>query len=437
MKKTIELTDAQRAEAEAQLRRGRFNLLQGQPFIAYGAMKLTLQETSEIPTLMTDGQKIYYNPAYVLTTETPDVMYWDFAVSEVVHETLHAFFGHCKDWAAQGYDPALVNIAQDYVVNLHVKDMGYPIHPNWLFDERFRTMNWYQVYDILKSEQQKQPGQSMPGRTCEVRPQPPEPADGQAEDGQGQGDLKGADGKPAPPSPGDGPASKAEADAYNQWDRIAVEAAKFAQGMGNVPAFADQLVAEIMRPRIHWSSYVSRFMRRASKGDYSFVRPNKRYLHRGLILPSNTTRRGQVVVGVDTSGSCLHLLSQFFGELWGIAKAVKVDMDVIECDTHPAGWRLRRPEDVTKIKHQGGGGTDFRPVFEAVREGRCEGLADHAGRIRRPDLLIFLTDGEGTYPDAPPPYPVLWCIPGAERLSDHWKPPFGMIVDLPTDGGNS
>jgi predicted metal-dependent peptidase len=65
---------------------------------------------------------------------------------------------------------------------------------------------------------------------------------------------------------------------------------------------------------------------------------------------------------------------------------------------------------------RGGGGTDFRPVFDWVRE---QGMM--------PSALVFLTDGMGTYPDQPPPYPVLWVL-----SPQHQKPPWGkhVVIDL-------
>jgi predicted metal-dependent peptidase len=49
----------------------------------------------------------------------------------------------------------------------------------------------------------------------------------------------------------------------------------------------------------------------------------------------------------------------------------------------------------------GGGGTDFRPVFEWLDAAGC-----------RPDALVYFTDACGDFPGAPPPYPVLWLVKG-------------------------
>ena len=58
----------------------------------------------------------------------------------------------------------------------------------------------------------------------------------------------------------------------------------------------------------------------------------------------------------------------------------------------------------------GGGGTDFRPVFEYIDE----------HQEINPDLLIFFTDGYGAYPERAPAYPVLWLLTADGQCSVDW-----------------
>ena len=50
---------------------------------------------------------------------------------------------------------------------------------------------------------------------------------------------------------------------------------------------------------------------------------------------------------------------------------------------------------------EGGGGTDFRPVFDWV---------EHENRS--PNMLVYFTDAEGDFPKLPPNYPVIWLVKG-------------------------
>jgi predicted metal-dependent peptidase len=93
---------------------------------------------------------------------------------------------------------------------------------------------------------------------------------------------------------------------------------------------------------------------------------------------------------------------------------------VAYCDTRVTGLLELEPGDAPVFKPAGGGGTDFRPVFEKVAE---EGL--------EPACLIFMTDCMGTFPEEPPPYPVLWLSTiRPEELSEGYTPPFGELLYL-------
>jgi len=61
----------------------------------------------------------------------------------------------------------------------------------------------------------------------------------------------------------------------------------------------------------------------------------------------------------------------------------------------------------------GGGGTDFRPVFEWL---------DH--HQYRPDLLVYFTDAEGRFPAKEPDFPVIWLIKGKSPVA------FGTRIQL-------
>ena len=46
----------------------------------------------------------------------------------------------------------------------------------------------------------------------------------------------------------------------------------------------------------------------------------------------------------------------------------------------------------------GGGGTDFRPVFDYIKNNSIN-----------PACMLYLTDMYGSFPQEAPQYPVLWC----------------------------
>jgi predicted metal-dependent peptidase len=63
----------------------------------------------------------------------------------------------------------------------------------------------------------------------------------------------------------------------------------------------------------------------------------------------------------------------------------------------------------------GGGGTDFQPAFDKIEE---MGLV--------PDMMVFFTDGYGTFPKSEPLYPVIWASISGKSV----KYPFGEVVEI-------
>jgi len=443
--------------AKVWLQRGRYEILNGAPFFGYGAMKLTFKEDSTLPTLATDGQFIRYNPDYVEKTSTPEFPAYVWAKSEVLHEVMHGMFGHCKDWKARGLDPALANRAQDYVINLMIDKMGYPVHPTWLFDRKYAGMTWQEVYDILKKEQDA--GASLPQPHCVILVQPSAGEVDGKEDGEGSGGGKSGDKedekdkKPAQDGIGSGessgeddgegsgsgssdgqklpengpstPKADAKPSKWNDWDRIVLEAATWAESIGKLPAEMRDYAREIVKPRYNWRATLYRFMSVAKKGAYSFRRPNKRYIAQGIVMPSLHSWTADAVLLVDSSGSTIPFLPGFLGCVAEISRVLGVPVDVAQLDTKIQNvFKLKRPDDVKKLAKDIGGGTDFRPGFEWIQK-----------RGRKPEVVIFFTDGEGTYPDTPPSYKVIWCIPDAARLKKEnpdYYPRFGTVIDVPS-----
>jgi predicted metal-dependent peptidase len=65
----------------------------------------------------------------------------------------------------------------------------------------------------------------------------------------------------------------------------------------------------------------------------------------------------------------------------------------------------------------GRGGTDFRPVFDWLAQ-------QHDAAT----VVLYATDGMGSFPSRPPPWPVIWLLtPDAVRLSEL---PFGVGVRM-------
>ena len=80
----------------------------------------------------------------------------------------------------------------------------------------------------------------------------------------------------------------------------------------------------------------------------------------------------------------------------------------------PLPHRLLLPGEPLAFSPVGGGGTDFRPVFDWI--GR------HAPQTR---LLLYFTDLRGRFPDTAALYDTVWVCPAAAGT-----PPFGTRIAL-------
>ena len=92
-------------------------------------------------------------------------------------------------------------------------------------------------------------------------------------------------------------------------------------------------------------------------------------------------------------------------------------MTLLTCDSdlnYGCPWTFEAWDEFTfDVELRGGGGTNFRPVFDWVK------AQDSA-----PGLLIYFTDGEGTFPEREPDYPVSWLVKGKAKV------PFGQRIQL-------
>ena len=154
--------------------------------------------------------------------------------------------------------------------------------------------------------------------------------------------------------------------------------------------------------------------------DYTWSPPNRRYIYSGLYLPSvHREGIGQLVVALDTSSSIRQQeLEEFAAEISAISDQAQPEaIRVLYCDEVVNSTQEFRYSEPIKLEPMGGGGTNFRPVFEWVD---AQNLS--------PACLIYLTDLEcDSYPDTVPSYPVLW-VTNSRRTA-----PFGETLRITTE----
>ncbi len=372
--------------AKEKIFKARTNLLLVHHFWGRLALYLQMVERPDIPTLAVDGKHIFYNPDFILGLND------DLVKSAIVHEIGHCMFDHIG--RRLNRDPRLWNIAGDYAINLVIHDTvdqhgkkEFVLDPGWLFDEQYRDMSAEHIYDLLKSKADKNKSKDK-------------------DDGLGDPlcDIL------------DGAQSAAEqATQELEWKVAVAQAAYEAQKQGKLPTNMQRFVDSLVAPKVPWREVLQRFINQVSKDDYTWARPNRRFVASGLYAPSMYSERmGPMVVAIDTSGSIDEpTLSAFGAEVKAIASQARPEkVTVIYCDAQVNHVDEFGPDDEMHFDMHGGGGTDFRPPFEHIKESG-----------ENPVAFVYLTDMYGSFPEGAD-FPVLWCA------TSDVQGPFGETVRL-------
>ena len=157
-----------------------------------------------------------------------------------------------------------------------------------LLDEKYRDMTADEIYTTLQQN-------------------------GGAEALSGLSEFDGTCVQPNPSLADSGAQSKHEADM-----RVAVQqAAESAKAQGKLPGSLSKLVDDIVSPKVNWKQKLARFLKSNNKSDYSWQKPNRRFVAGGLYLPSlYSPCIEEVGVIVDTSASRTdEELNQDLGEI--------------------------------------------------------------------------------------------------------------------------
>jgi len=374
------------ADAMRKITRARIKMLFNQPFFGVIAMKMGVTITDAIPTMAVDGRNMIANPDFTIKMSEEET------IGVLCHEVLHiANLHHLRKGDR---DHKVWNMACDYVINPIVLAAGMKLPADRLEDRKYDGMSAEKVYDALMKEQGKGKGQpDLPGG--------------------GWGEVMDGTGKPDGTQMSESEIKMAEAEV-----KVTVaEAAEAALSQGKMPAAVAKMVGDMLKAKVNWKDVLRRFVSSVHKAQVTWSRPNRRLLAQGIRLPGTLkTGMGSLVIGFDSSGSIYAddaLTAQFLSEIDSICNEVKPErIYVVFCDS-----KVQRVEEMddSDMSHafshlkglvKGGGGTDFRPVFDWVAENDIQ-----------PAALIYLTDMEGYFPKDAPDYPVMWA-----KTTDHAAP---------------
>ena len=449
-------------------------LLTEQPFFGSLALRLPLRPDPTRETLASDGRELRYSPAWVARTDADRIKT---AVARVV------FACALKHHTRRGErDPGRWQRASQLVTHGELRRAGFVLPAD---AEAWEDLSVEDAYERLAGEDGTQEGPGQPdggagesgdGSGDEGTPEgdasgsgdegtPGDGSDdsgggsGSGSDAGGSGDSDGSGGSGDPGDSGqDGPAGAGEPPSHDPagtgevmdagahgageedeassgdtpldvaaeeqaWDEAMHQAVSLAKAQGHRPGRIEETLHDAHRSLLDWRVLLRQYLVSAARDDYRWSVPNRRFIDAGLYLPSmHCEGIDTLAVLIDTSDSLdTATLATFWTELRAVAEALRPHtLAVVQVDTEVQDATVYRFGDLPEtLVVKGRGGTDFRPGFAWLDR---EGIT--------PRCCLYLTDMEcDRYPDAPPPYPVLWCNWGPVP-PEHLREPWGERIDL-------
>jgi len=360
--------------------KARSRLVLDNPFFGTLCLRLKPVEWEE-PTGAVDGVNLFYNLKWFeKLTELERV---GFLAHEVMHVVLLHILRreerHAHKW----------NVAADYAINNHLVAENFILPKGGLVDDEYLNMSTEHIYNVLPEPPSGWDNVSFDSGKCGGVLDHPQ-SDGKAET---QGAIEAA-----------------LTVAINQ-------SAEAAKAQGKLSANMETLISDVTAPKVDWRNVLARFLRANNKSDFTWQRPNRRFIANGLYLPSlHNPCLEDICIAVDTSGSISDdELQQFTSETSYILQELNPErIHLIQCDSDVQDdTEYSRESLPLKVKYTGRGGTAFSPVINYINK-----------KYPSTAALVYLTDLEACDFGDEPHYPVLWVTTSATEA------PYGEIIGM-------
>lgn len=360
--------------------KARSRLILDNPFFGTLCLRLKAVEFEE-ETGATDGVHLFYNPKWFEKLTDME------RIGFLAHEVMHVVFLHIT--RRDNRHATKWNVACDYAINNYLVAEGFILPKGGLVDAQYNDMTAEAVYSMLPEPDKGWDNVSVDFGKC-----------------GGVMDHPGTDG------------TAGKAGAIEAGLTVAIhQAAEAAKAQGKLSANLESIVSDVTDPKVDWKQVLARFLRANNKSDFTWVRPNRRFIGSGLYLPSlHNPCLEEIVIAVDTSGSVSEEeLTQFTTETSYILHELAPErVQFLQCDAEiNEATEYTRESLPLKVSYKGRGGTRFSPVIDYVNEHHPNTAA-----------LVYLTDlGSDDFGDKPQ-YPVLWVT------TDMTFAPYGEVIKI-------
>jgi predicted metal-dependent peptidase len=357
--------------------------------------------------MATDGYHIFFNAAWTARLKDNEIR------GVLAHEVLHVVFDHISRQKSR--QPELWNLAGDYAINLLLCEQGFRLPMGGAVDRSFSGMSAEEIYEKLKQEEGKK--KTSGGRFIGAA-----------------GDVEATDSTVPLTGPDLIDPSDPRAQAHRNPDtpdreQLAELRAELQRDMqsklqGRAASLFKIECLAADNAKIDWRAVMRSWLLDRVKSDWSSIPFSKKHIHRGLYFPSlGIASLGHIVFAMDTSGSMADdELSEIIAEIRAFRETFPCRLTVIQADAAISDVKEYEEMDGTEIPKRmqitGRGGTSFIPIFDWI----------HQAPIGSSVVLIYATDGYGSFPKVKPTYPVLWLA--TKRAIQADKFPFGVVVRM-------
>lgn len=342
-------------------------------FISHILFSLNHVWTNQIDKCTVSCERVCVNPEWFNDQTEEDAIYaliyvaWQVALQHVGR----VGFRDIKKW----------NKASAIVINNMLEAAGYNVPHGYMADRTFDGKATEEVYDLLPDEPEDD-GQNPGGHGASL----------------GQTMRQNID----PISDSDPQAQAKQDKLESKIDQADMQAQMSGQDTGNYPGELARFLDELHNPQLPWTTILQNYMSAYNKEDYTYARPNRRFMPDFYLPGLHSEGLDQIAVAIDTSGSVSHEdFMAFLSEVNDIKETLKPQLTtILDFDTEvKLVTDLGPDESVDEVEFKGGGGTALEPVFE------------HFAEKGDPKVLIVFSDLYCRQIEEEPDYDVIWvCI---------------------------
>ncbi len=371
------------------LTKAKTKLLLEYPAFGHIISRMEFSQNDDLEAFLSDGKRFEFNDTYIEKASEDELR---FALS---YAALQKILGYQN--RRQKRAKYLWQIATNYAIASMLKQSGYTVPPHFAYRGEFDGMYAEEIYEVLKSEIKNEEFSD----------------DEELESGYNEQNKQHQKQPKNTPKNSSNEKVQMEAELEKQLEQ------KFLEDL--LEKHAKELPAPILRhlkitkkSKIPWQALLRRYIQKM-RTNYTLYPPSKKLLYRGIYLPSLQNELLQITIAIDCSGSIDDaLLHKFLSETEAILSSIQeYEIELIVADDRVRYHQKFLPGQALPKEVVGGCGTDFRVVFDFIKQKRLQ-----------PNLLLFFSDLKGVFPKQKPNFDVVWATKETKET------PFGKVLEI-------